>query len=251
MTSCVWLNRPASRSAISSSRSGTVRWFRPNGKKLTTRESATASGLSAEIASTANGSYRECKSLRNSNLVRCYLLAKVPAHWPAVFTHSTIRAILVYVGKASRGTTKSKRTLRARLSEHAAKISQRRNITLDNMKCRYLTFSSEWWVFAAEFALITHYLPEWNESGEFPDLDRSQNDEDRTRLRVSYPPNVRVPLAVVFFLRPPMLLWPNIASSFACRNISAFCFGVNSETGYLAAMSSRSCLNLACAIFSE
>ena len=72
---------------------------------------------------------------------------------------------LVYVGKASKGTTKSKRTLRARLSEHAGKISQRQNISLSEMHCRYLTFSSEWWVFAAEFALIRHYVPEWNASG--------------------------------------------------------------------------------------
>jgi len=55
--------------------------------------------------------------------------------------------------------------LRARLTEHVSKISGRKNITLDDMKCRYLTFTSEWWVFAAEFALITHYQPEWNESG--------------------------------------------------------------------------------------
>ena len=75
------------------------------------------------------------------------------------------RKKLVYVGKASKGTTKSKRTLRARLSEHVGKISDRRNISLADMKCRYLTFVSEWWVFAAEFALITHYEPEWNESG--------------------------------------------------------------------------------------
>ncbi|MBV9302217.1 MAG: Eco29kI family restriction endonuclease [Acidobacteriaceae bacterium] len=72
---------------------------------------------------------------------------------------------LVYIGKASRGTTKSKRTLRARLAEHAAKIGERHNITVADMKCRYLTFTSEWWVFAAEFALMTHYRPEWNESG--------------------------------------------------------------------------------------
>ncbi|MGD0619158.1 MAG: Eco29kI family restriction endonuclease [Bryobacteraceae bacterium] len=72
---------------------------------------------------------------------------------------------LVYVGKASRGTTKSKRTLRARLSEHAAKIGGRKNISLDDMRCRYLTLESEWWVFAAEFALIAHYQPEWNASG--------------------------------------------------------------------------------------
>ena len=61
---------------------------------------------------------------------------------------------LVYIGKASKGTTKSKRTLRARLSEHVSKISGRQNISLSDLKCRYLTFASEWWVFAAEFALI-------------------------------------------------------------------------------------------------
>lgn len=72
---------------------------------------------------------------------------------------------LVYIGMVSRGTTKSKRTLRARLNEHARKIAGRRNISLSEMKCQYLTFESEWWVFAAEFALITHYVPEWNASG--------------------------------------------------------------------------------------
>ena len=72
---------------------------------------------------------------------------------------------LVYIGKASKGTTKSKRTLRARLNEHVSKISERRNITLADMECRFLTFASEWWVFAAEFALMVHYQPEWNESG--------------------------------------------------------------------------------------
>ncbi len=72
---------------------------------------------------------------------------------------------LVYIGKASKGTTKSKRTLRSRLSEHVTKIATRQNITLAQMKCRYLTFSSEWWVFAAEFALMVHYQPEWNASG--------------------------------------------------------------------------------------
>jgi hypothetical protein len=72
---------------------------------------------------------------------------------------------LVYIGKASTGTTKTKRTLRGRLNEHCIKISGRKNISLNEMKCRYLTFASEWWVFAAEFALITHYRPEWNESG--------------------------------------------------------------------------------------
>ena len=72
---------------------------------------------------------------------------------------------LVYIGKASRGLTKSKRTLRSRLAEHRRKISGRQNITLAEMRCRYLTFMSDWWVFAAEFALMAHYQPEWNDSG--------------------------------------------------------------------------------------
>jgi len=76
-----------------------------------------------------------------------------------------LKGKLVYIGKASKGTTKSKRTLRSRLNEHAGKIEGRRNITVADMHCRYLTFDSEWWVFAAEFALITHYKPEWNGSG--------------------------------------------------------------------------------------
>lgn len=72
---------------------------------------------------------------------------------------------LVYIGKASKGTTKSGRTLRSRLNEHVGKISGRRNISLTDMQCRFLTFESEWWVFAAEFALMVHYEPEWNHSG--------------------------------------------------------------------------------------
>lgn len=72
---------------------------------------------------------------------------------------------LVYVGKATKEFTKSKRTLRARLNEHVAKIAGRANITLSDMRCRYLIFKSEWWVFAAEIALMTHYTPEWNFSG--------------------------------------------------------------------------------------
>lgn len=72
---------------------------------------------------------------------------------------------LVYIGKASKGTTKSKRSLRSRLNEHIGKIEKRRNISIEEIRCRYLTFESEWWVFAAEFALMAHYEPEWNQSG--------------------------------------------------------------------------------------
>lgn len=75
------------------------------------------------------------------------------------------RGDLVYVGKASKETTKSGRSLRARLNEHVGKINSRENIFLADISCRYLTFSSEWWVFAAEYALIVHYAPAWNNSG--------------------------------------------------------------------------------------
>ena len=75
------------------------------------------------------------------------------------------KGALVYIGKASKGTTKSKRTLRDRLNEHVGKISGRQKIALKQMQCRFLTFNSEWWVFAAEFALMVHYEPEWNTSG--------------------------------------------------------------------------------------
>lgn len=72
---------------------------------------------------------------------------------------------LVYVGKASKETTKSKRTLKKRLAEHRIKISGRQRISTADIECRFLTFDSEWWVFAAEYALIVHYSPEWNYSG--------------------------------------------------------------------------------------
>lgn len=72
---------------------------------------------------------------------------------------------LVYIGKASKETTVSQRTLRHRLNEHVGKLAKRQNIGSDDMTCRFLTFESEWWVIAAEFALITSYKPEWNGSG--------------------------------------------------------------------------------------
>ncbi len=75
------------------------------------------------------------------------------------------RGDLVYVGKASKGTTKSSRSLRARLGEHVSKLSERSGLKLADVYVRYLVFDSEWWVFSAEFALISHYAPEWNDSG--------------------------------------------------------------------------------------
>jgi hypothetical protein len=72
---------------------------------------------------------------------------------------------LVYIGKASKGTTKSKRTLRDRLNEHVGKLGNRENLTLAEMTCRFLTIESDWFVWAAEFALINVFTPEWNGSG--------------------------------------------------------------------------------------
>lgn len=72
---------------------------------------------------------------------------------------------LVYVGKATKALTKSERDLKTRLNEHVSKLSGRWGIALSDIECRFLTFESEWWVFAAEFALITNYNPEWNNTG--------------------------------------------------------------------------------------
>jgi hypothetical protein len=75
------------------------------------------------------------------------------------------KGALVYIGKATKELTKSRRTLRDRLNEHINKISGRQFIAPADMSCRYLTFQSEWWVIAAEFAVMMHYQPEWNASG--------------------------------------------------------------------------------------
>lgn len=75
------------------------------------------------------------------------------------------KGALVYVGKASKGTTKSKRTLRARLNEHCGKLDNRQNLDLSDMTCRFLIIQSDWFVWAAEFSLIHSYEPEWNGSG--------------------------------------------------------------------------------------
>ena len=66
---------------------------------------------------------------------------------------------LVYAGKALHVT------LRRRLSEHYDKIAGRTNIQLKDMTCRFLTINSDWFVRAAEDALIAGYKPIWNTSG--------------------------------------------------------------------------------------
>ena len=66
---------------------------------------------------------------------------------------------LVYIGKAT-----GKSHLRRRFSEHARKISGRKNIRLSQMECRFLIIAEEW-VHYAEHHLIEHYKSEWNGSG--------------------------------------------------------------------------------------
>lgn len=102
------------------------------------------------------------------------------------------RGELVYIGKASKGTTKSHRTLRARLNEHVRKLGERQNLELAELKCRYLTFVSEWWVFAAEFALMVHYIPAWNASGigSKPPGKGRPGTERISRFDKLYPPKV-------------------------------------------------------------
>ncbi|MCY2968639.1 MAG: Eco29kI family restriction endonuclease, partial [Planctomycetota bacterium] len=41
----------------------------------------------------------------------------------------------------------------------------RRNISLQEMTCKFLTFESEWYVFAAEYVLIAYFQPMWNTTG--------------------------------------------------------------------------------------
>lgn len=113
---------------------------------------------------------------------------------------------LVYVGKASRETTKSERTLRTRLNEHVGKIEGRQNITLGEMQCRYLTFDSEWWVFAAEYVLIAYYNPEWNGSGYGSKVPGA----GRPGIKVSlwnqmYPPRAGVPVSEEEEEDPPVM----------------------------------------------
>jgi hypothetical protein len=57
---------------------------------------------------------------------------------------------LVYFGKALRTT------LRKRLNEHHDKIASRKNISVEQITCRFLTIESDWFVRAAEDELIAY-----------------------------------------------------------------------------------------------
>jgi len=66
---------------------------------------------------------------------------------------------LVYAGKALNTT------LARRLNEHYRKIAGRRNIDVADVSCRYLVIDGDWFVRAAEDALIQNYQPMWQNSG--------------------------------------------------------------------------------------
>ena len=66
---------------------------------------------------------------------------------------------LVYAGKALNTT------LARRLTEHFRKIAGRRNIEVSDVSCRHLIIEADWFVRAAEDALIQYYMPLWQSSG--------------------------------------------------------------------------------------
>jgi hypothetical protein len=69
------------------------------------------------------------------------------------------RGQIVYAGKALNIT------LRRRLAEHYRKIVGRQNIDIADVTCRFLTIDGDWFVRAAEDALIQHYSPLWQKTG--------------------------------------------------------------------------------------
>lgn len=69
------------------------------------------------------------------------------------------RGKLVYAGKALNTT------LARRLGEHLRKIAGRANIDVSEVSCRFLLIEGDWFVRAAEDALIQHYSPLWQNSG--------------------------------------------------------------------------------------
>jgi Eco29kI restriction endonuclease len=105
---------------------------------------------------------------------------------------------LVYIGKASRETTESERDLRERLNEHVSKISGRKNIRLVDIKCRYLTIESDWFVWAAERALIEEYHPRWNASGfGNKDYGRGRDKQAPSDFDNHYPVDETMPCIAV------------------------------------------------------
>jgi hypothetical protein len=91
---------------------------------------------------------------------------------------------LVYAGKALHTT------LRTRLNQHYRKIDGRKHISVSQMKCRFLTITSDWFVRAAEDALIVSYTPDWNQSGfGSHDPGRGRPGVRASQWDTEFPPN--------------------------------------------------------------
>jgi hypothetical protein len=69
------------------------------------------------------------------------------------------RGKLVYAGKAL------ETSLGRRLAEHLQKIIGRQNVDISEITCRFLIIEGDWFVRAAEDALIQYYEPAWQRSG--------------------------------------------------------------------------------------
>jgi len=67
---------------------------------------------------------------------------------------------IVYAGKALANTT-----LAGRLRDHYRKIMGRTGIVIAEVTCRFLIIEGDWFVRAAEDALIQNYKPAWQGSG--------------------------------------------------------------------------------------
>ncbi len=93
------------------------------------------------------------------------------------------RGRIVYAGKALNTT------LRRRLVEHHRKIVGRQNIDIADVTCRFLTIDGDWFVRAAEDALIQHYAPLWQNTGFGGHVPgRGRPGIRRSPWDVQYPP---------------------------------------------------------------
>jgi len=93
---------------------------------------------------------------------------------------------IVYAGKALNTT------LARRLAEHYRKISGRQNISVSDVRCRYLTIDGDWFVRPAEDALIQYYSPEWQNSGfGSHDPGRGRPGIRTSQWDAKYPPKER------------------------------------------------------------
>ena len=90
---------------------------------------------------------------------------------------------LVYAGKALNTT------LGRRLGEHYRKAAGRQNMDIAEITCRFLTIDGDWFVRAAEDALIQHYAPAWQNSGFGSHVPgRGRPGIRKSRWDTMYPP---------------------------------------------------------------